>query len=94
MPASFAPPPGTPSLSGDGGPVNIDVTTAAGGAYSAFIRLPDGSILRIDVGTLSVGKNRLRLVLPPGGVPPGSVLTVAVMEGGAGGGASVANYPI
>lgn len=90
MAVSFSPPPGTGTLPGDGGSVTITVTSTSGGSYGVFLRLKNGTRLRLDIGTVWAGANRVRVTLPPGGIPSGATLSVVVNE--AGGGLSVGNY--
>ncbi len=89
MAVSFSPPPGNGTLPADGGTVSIGVTSS-GGSYAVFLRLADGSRVRLDIGTVWGGTTIVRITLPPGGLPPGATLSVVVNESS--GGLAVANY--
>jgi len=57
---------------------------------SAVVRTLNGNLIRIEHTTINVGTTRIRLSMPPGGVPPGSKLILKLTE--AGGGKSVQKY--
>ncbi len=83
MAVSITPKPSDGPIPASSPSVPFQITTSGGAFFGAFVVLPGGTVVKIEKAFLAAGVNKFRLFLP-GGIPPGSRLTLSVYEMGSG----------